>query len=418
MVLIALKQKPDKSIILALNSNWSEDMKKTVAFLLVVMIIATGCSSVEKVTPNYFPSQDTTANTQTSEPNAVTEITTAKEVLLDIPEIEVTDFSMVLQAEDGVIAGDIKLSEIRKGYTGVGYLSGFTRSLANKWSMTPQIRSSQHYNITLIVASDSKKNNVLIINGEDVGEIITSGTGKFEEITFKNIFLDEGACEISIREVTGGIDIDSISIKSNDEISKLKTNATSELINLNSNQKTNATMKYLVKNYGSKIITGQYTSTGTQSELDLVYKTTGHYPAIRMGDLRSYTSVNTSNELSDDIDKAIEWSKVGGMVSYVWHWEAPMNQPSFYSRDTSFDLSKAVTDVDIATLTLEEIQKLYNENKISEECLEIIKDIDIVSEQLLKLQAENATVLWRPLHEAGGGWFWWGVKGTEAYQWL
>lgn len=27
-------------------------------------------------------------------------------------------------------------------------------------------------------------------------------------------------------------------------------------------------------------------------------------------------------------------------------------------------------------------------------------------------------VLWRPLHEAGGGWFWWGNSGPEAYKQL
>lgn len=31
-----------------------------------------------------------------------------------------------------------------------------------------------------------------------------------------------------------------------------------------------------------------------------------------------------------------------------------------------------------------------------------------------KLQAKNIPVLWRPLHEASGGWFWWGAKGPEA----
>ena len=27
-------------------------------------------------------------------------------------------------------------------------------------------------------------------------------------------------------------------------------------------------------------------------------------------------------------------------------------------------------------------------------------------------------MLWRPLHEASGGWFWWGASGPEAYKWL
>ncbi len=48
----------------------------------------------------------------------------------------------------------------------------------------------------------------------------------------------------------------------------------------------------------------------------------------------------------------------------------------------------------------------------------LIRDIDAISEQLKILQDNNVTVLWRPLHEASGGWFWWGCRGKDAYQWL
>jgi mannan endo-1,4-beta-mannosidase len=43
----------------------------------------------------------------------------------------------------------------------------------------------------------------------------------------------------------------------------------------------------------------------------------------------------------------------------------------------------------------------------------MISDIDFVAGQLKKLQAQNVPVIWRPLHEAAGGWFWWGAKGAQ-----
>lgn len=43
----------------------------------------------------------------------------------------------------------------------------------------------------------------------------------------------------------------------------------------------------------------------------------------------------------------------------------------------------------------------------------IVRDIDAIATQLKRLQAEGIPVLWRPLHEAEGGWFWWGAKGAE-----
>jgi mannan endo-1,4-beta-mannosidase len=72
----------------------------------------------------------------------------------------------------------------------------------------------------------------------------------------------------------------------------------------------------------------------------------------------------------------------------------------FYTRATTFDHTIAMND----------------EN--SEEYELIIRDIDVIAVQLKKMQAENIPVLWRPLHEAEGTWFWWGSKGPESCKWL
>ncbi|MDR2805817.1 MAG: glycoside hydrolase family 26 protein, partial [Dysgonamonadaceae bacterium] len=36
-----------------------------------------------------------------------------------------------------------------------------------------------------------------------------------------------------------------------------------------------------------------------------------------------------------------------------------------------------------------------------------------VADYLLLLKQKNIPVIWRPLHEAAGGWFWWGAKGAQ-----
>lgn len=43
----------------------------------------------------------------------------------------------------------------------------------------------------------------------------------------------------------------------------------------------------------------------------------------------------------------------------------------------------------------------------------LIKDIDTIAVQLKKLQDNGVPVLFRPLHEAEGKWFWWGAQGPE-----
>lgn len=44
----------------------------------------------------------------------------------------------------------------------------------------------------------------------------------------------------------------------------------------------------------------------------------------------------------------------------------------------------------------------------------LIRDIDAIATQLKRLQAANVPILFRPLHEAEGGWFWWGASGAES----
>lgn len=46
---------------------------------------------------------------------------------------------------------------------------------------------------------------------------------------------------------------------------------------------------------------------------------------------------------------------------------------------------------------------------------DIVADVDIVSGYFKQLEEKDIAVVWRPLHEASGGWFWWGVASPECY---
>ena len=48
----------------------------------------------------------------------------------------------------------------------------------------------------------------------------------------------------------------------------------------------------------------------------------------------------------------------------------------------------------------------------------LLRDIDAIVAQLKKFSSNNIPVLWRPLHESEGGWFWWGAKGSEPFKQL
>src|SRR5690625_3008303 len=107
---------------------------------------------------------------------------------------------------------------------------------------------------------------------------------------------------------------------------------------------------------------------------------------------------------TDDVERGIEWHEQGGIVAFGWHWNAPKDLlntdehpwwSGFYTDATTFDVEYAMNHPE------------------SEDYKLLLRDIDAIAEELKKLQEAGVPVLWRPLHEAEGGWFWWGAKGPE-----
>jgi mannan endo-1,4-beta-mannosidase len=160
---------------------------------------------------------------------------------------------------------------------------------------------------------------------------------------------------------------------------------------------------FLQENYGKKIISGTVANVNwNTNEADWVFQHTGKYPALNGFDyIHSYANwVDYANT------KVVEdWWNNKGIVNCLWHWNVPRSQGSndyaFYTKTgehaadgTSFDISKAV-------------QEGTYENGI------VKADLEKIANHLLLLKNKNIPVLWRPLHEAAGGWFWWGAKGAE-----
>src|SRR5690606_4433648 len=61
--------------------------------------------------------------------------------------------------------------------------------------------------------------------------------------------------------------------------------------------------------------------------------------------------------------------------------------------------------------TLFDVSKIFETD--SPEYAAMMRDIDSVAGFFKILQSEKIPAIWRPLHEASGGWFWWGAKGAE-----
>lgn len=164
-----------------------------------------------------------------------------------------------------------------------------------------------------------------------------------------------------------------------------------------------------------------------QTDIAEFYNRSGHYPAIGGFDMlfaaggrheegwfKGYTENNLV--MTEEL-----WNK-GGIPTFTWHWKVG-EDTIFYTQangyknagctegvtktadnNTCFNYTKAFTDS-----TCKEI------NTSSEVYQNIVNDVDIVSNYFLQLQEKDIAVVWRPLHEASGGWFWWGVASAECY---
>ncbi len=263
-------------------------------------------------------------------------------------------------------------------------------------------------NYDVIAAYAAPANNAwftLYLNGDtkNYKGVFLPKDKSFKRLCIPNVALKKGNNIIQFYNNKGGAVFDYIVVTKHGQDESYKNNVkvipmSSELIDPKATPEARAVMKYLASIYGSKILTGQHLSPGAGNpQIALIKQYTGKTPALRGFDMLFQTD---GADDKVEIDSAIEaWKKDGALVTFCWHWRARLQygKQSAYTNDTSFDVSKAVIPG-------------------TAEYQIIIKDIADVAAKLKRLQDEGVPVIWRPLHEAAGGWFWWGAKGADSYK--
>lgn len=404
-------------------------MKKRIfAFITALTVVVTGlasCSSktavdsVSDVSSDISETETVTEKEETTKPAESTAVTasppeTYPDFPISYPEIEKKSTGDLYEAElaelsDGLI---VETAEGEKDFSGDGYVTGFKSGGSVVFNIDAP--SNQHYDLSFSIASEKTVNCKISVNGAEISTFKTADDGRFTLITLYGVFLVKGHSEIEI-SADGDIKLDYLKLADNTSLSEIKYSASGEPVNQQAGQSAKELLNFLTENYGRYTLTGQYVSDTDNKEMELVYQTTGKYPVIRFSAL--HTSGSSFDSMFKEIDACADWYRNGGIVSLMWYWEAPSKKPSVYADKTDFVLADAVTDIDIANLTQEEIRGLYGEGKISEQCYGLILDIDSMAGQLMSLKNKGVPVLWRPLHESSGEWFWWGGD-NESYKWL
>ena len=184
-----------------------------------------------------------------------------------------------------------------------------------------------------------------------------------------------------------------------------------ELCNPDATEPAKKLYQYLLSQFGKVTLSAAMANHNGWStdEAEFMHGITGKYPAINTVDfmhLRWSKPLGNANWVDLSNTKILEdWVAENGIVAAGWHWNVPkteadkgnLNNYAFYTDGNTVTARQAV-------------RTTRWENK------QINEDIDALSTILLSLQDKGIALLWRPLHEASGGWFWWGTSGAAQYR--
>ncbi len=302
------------------------------------------------------------------------------------------------EAEAGVLSG-VETSAATEGFSGEGYVTGFDQP-ADHVSITVNAPEEGLYQLWVgYNGPNGEKFTQLSLNDEPFGDVKLQQTTAFAEVKAGKILLRQGDNKLSFTSHWGWYDIDYVKLQ---RTVAAEPQAVEEaLVNPNATEEARDLHRFLVEQYGNKILSGQQ----TYKDALLLNHNYGKFPAVVGFDLIEYSPTRVENgSKSNEIEDALDWHERGGIATFVWHWNAPTDlinsteQPwwkGFYTEATTFDIERTLAEPESEAYRL------------------MLRDIDAIAVQLKRLQDAGIPVLWRPLHEAEGKWFWWGAKGPE-----
>ena len=271
--------------------------------------------------------------------------------------------------------------------------------------------------------SGSKIQNVTI-NGVSAGQISFGTSDDFKTIKGAGkIKLTAGENIIGIVHSWGWVNLDYIELT---EYEASPWSISPKPVTPEPTESAQKLYNFLLNNFGKHVISGVMTNRTmendgkytpqtyeTQEELKYIHEASGKNVALVGFDFLHSSGKNSDQQWHQGYTHAsLEMAKMvwkaGGIPAFNWHWKDPMKEvEAFYTQSsgntpfTTFSIGKAYD---------ESTDKWKTD---SDEYKAIVRDLNIIADSLLTLQKEGVAVIWRPLHEASGKWFWWGTDGAK-----
>ena len=291
----------------------------------------------------------------------------------------------VYEAEKAVISGDAAIATALSGYSGTGYVNTNTGNV----TFTIQTATAGYYDLSIRYIS-TKKSNDLYVDGIKLTTLDFNSVSGWTNFSAGRLRLSAGTHTVSIVKNWGWMQLDNITLSFyGTELTPF--NLVSSLVTPNPTSEVVKLYNFLKSNFGTNIISG----VDGDGDAEWVFQQTGKWPALNCYDFINHAWLNQNwVDYAAPLRGGKEYWKNNGIVSLMWHWRDPLTKSGdFYTEKTTFDVSK-ISDTN------------------SPEYKAMVADIDTISRYLKQFKDANIPVIWRPLHEAAGGWFWWGAKGA------
>ena len=267
------------------------------------------------------------------------------------------------------------------------------------------VSQSGNYKVSACVkSSGGEKINKFRFGGEHTIDVTFHQNNTFEEFTVSDpYYFASGNHTVEMIKSWGWIQFDYLEISPSTAVSVEFD--IQPLVTPQPNADAVKLYRFLSGNFQNKIISGVMTLNSLantngdyQNEISWLYEKTGKKPALLGLDFMDHVGSLPPDYVNnpDLVQDALTWKNNNGIVAICWHWRDPShNTYEFYTERTGFDPCKIFEPQ-------------------SPEYAAMMRDMDIIAGYLKTLQENGVPVLWRPLHEASGGWFWWGSQGAEA----
>jgi mannan endo-1,4-beta-mannosidase len=181
-------------------------------------------------------------------------------------------------------------------------------------------------------------------------------------------------------------------------------NPACEPVNPDATPEARTLLKKLCALSGKGILTGQHNFPNQRSkDTDKLHEMVGKYPAIWGSDFGFTSGENQDSIAHRDlmIEEAKKQAAAGAIVTLCWHMLRPTeDEPGQPGASWRGSVQARLTD--------EQWLELITADSPLHRRWE--KYIDTAAGYLKQLQDAGVPILWRPMHENNGGFFWWGGR--------